>query len=488
MDHPELIRLSVPFTDFSEPPESRQVAHAEWKETFEKAYNELFTKYSIKGRMPSGDAAMILRLIELDEGFHELVKFDSATGRVYFSAKYKTIDDVMNDIWMRAAMYKITLSPQSRKDIVQTIMRRPLNTFNSIMIWVETMRIEKPETNPLNDLLEHFVYQNMVDAGMYAVFWDAFFRSVSVHIISSYHGVPFPSEIVPILVGTQGIGKSRFCQYLATSPDLFIDLGNKQHALGSPDTLRMIAGKIVAELGEMSIWRKTDVESVKSFVTQTVDSWVPKYKEGVAEFKRSTFFIGNSNEDKYLRDYTGNRRWFPVLIDHIEESLFEKPELIKKVWGWYLDGAMDVIKSGDYRCIKISKELNSFFEIKRNDAIDTGNDGDFLVSSVLSVEYELMRDNPLAEWIYLNPQDVAAKYYGDASRAQKDFRKVLAKVCRDLGYETSVSHRVSGSVVKVHKIAFKDARERKHEQVQEVIINLPRRGEKKEDVNPMGIF
>jgi len=487
MDHPELIRESVPFSDFDKPPESKIIARAEWEETFNKAYNEIFTKFSIKGRMPSGDASMILKLIELDAGFHELVKFDSATGKVYFSAKYNTIDDVMNDIWMRAAMYRITLSPQSRKDIVQTILRMPLNTFNSIMIWVETMRMDKPETNPLNDLLEHFIYQNMNDAGMYAIFWDTFFRSVSAHIISSYKGIPFPSEIVPILVGSQGIGKSRFCQYLATSPDLFIDLGNKQHALGSPDTLRMIAGKIVAELGEMSIWKKTDVESVKSFVTQTVDSWVPKYKEGVAEFKRSTFFIGNSNEEKYLRDFTGNRRWFPILIHHIEEELFDKPELIRKVWGWYLDGAMKVVESGDYKCLQVPKMLHDFFEIKRNDAIDTGNDGEFLLSSVLSVEAEIMRGNPMSEWVYINPQDVATKYYGDASRAANNFRRVLSKVCRDLGYETSVNHRANGMVVKAHRVLHQVAKNRDRSEVKEIVIDLPRRA-KKEETNPLGIF
>jgi len=487
MDHSELIRQSVPFTDFDEPPKSKTIAYDEWHEIFEKANNELFTKFSVKGKMPGNDAGMLIKLIELDETFHDLLKFDAATGKVLFSAKYNSIDDVMNAIWIRGAMYKITLSPQSRRDIIQTILRRPLNTINSIRLWVETMRESCPPINPLGELMKFFVYQNEADGPMYEVFWDTFFRSVSVHIVSSYLGVPFPSELVPILVGKQGVGKSRFCQYLATSPDLFIDLGNKQHALGSPDTLRMIAGKIVAELGEMSIWKKTDVESVKSFVTQTVDSWVPKYKEGVVEFKRSTFFIGNSNEDKYLRDFSGNRRWFPVLIDYIDEKLFDYPEIMKRVWGWYLEAAMPVIKSGDYKSIQVPKILHDFFEMKRNDAIDTGNDGDFLVSTVLAVEAEMVRDNPMAKWITINPQEVAARYYGDAHRAAHNFRKVLAKICRDLGYEVSVNQRVAGMVVKVHRVLFVTAKDRGVDpgatiDYADVILRA------KADSNPKGIF
>lgn len=484
MEHPELIRESIPFTDFQPPPESRQLLRAEYQETFEKAYNELFAKFSVKGRMPGNDASMIIRMIELDESFHELVKFDAATGKVYFSAKYNSIDDVMNDIWMRAAMYKITLSPQTRRDIVQTILRRPLNTFNSIHLWVETMRRNKPEHCPLDDLLEWFDYSNPHDEPMYREFWDHFFRSVAVHIVSSYKGSPFPSEIVPILVGSQGIGKSRFCQYVATSPDYFVDLGNKQHALGSPDTLRMIAGKIVAELGEMSIWKKTDVESVKSFVTQVVDSWVPKYKEGVVEFKRSAFFMGNSNEERYLRDFSGNRRWFPVLIKEIREGLFERPDIMRRVWGWYLDLAVGVIDRGDYRSLQVPKRLHDFFEIKRNNAIDTGTDGDFLVQTVLRLEAEEMKTAPMAEWVYISPQEVARSYYGEASRAAYNFPKILAKVCKDLGYEISVNRRVNGVQTKHHRVPFAVARDREKEEDAPVVV--PVKEIKAE--NPLGIF
>lgn len=464
---PELISKAVTFSDLEPISTHRHKAFEDHENMTTRCGSYLRANFGHPktGMLPQGDTRVIMEMIELDTDFHDLVKFDEATGKVYHSTIYKTVDDIKIAILRRGGLYGLNFSRNTRDDIIGLVLARPGNILNSTKMWVQKMETYCPQQDPLPKLLSYFQYTSEDDKELYNRFWNLFFRSASTHIISSYLGQPYPSEIVPVLVGKQGIGKTRFCEYLATSPDMYIDLGNKHSALGSPDSLRLISGKIVAELGEMSIWRRADAETVKSFVTQKVDSWIPKYKESPVEFKRSCFFIGNSNSEAFLRDFTGNRRWFPVHVDQICQELFDDERLIREVWGYYLEYAKDLILRGDYREIQVDKELNDFFEIKRASAIDTGNDGDFLKEVVLGMESSLLEQlKPSEDWIWIYPKSVASAYFGEASRANKQFKDILSKVCRDLGYETSVSKKDGNKVTRAHRIHRQAARDRFREE------------------------
>ncbi len=52
-------------------------------------------------------------------------------------------------------------------------------------------------------------------------------------------------------------------------------------------------------------------EKSKAFVSRRRESWVPKYKEFESKFKRRLIFIGSTNDDEFLNDPTGERRWLP---------------------------------------------------------------------------------------------------------------------------------------------------------------------------------
>ena len=465
---PDIISKGVSFSDLEPISAGRLKSYEDHESMIVSCASELRRDFANQrtGALPQGDTRVFVSMIEADTDFHDLVKYDEATGRVYHSTHYKSVDDIKIGILRRGGVYGLNISKQSRDDILGLVLSRPGNTLNSIKMWAQKMATYTPKSDPLPKLLEYFKYSSPDDVEKYNKFWSLFFRSASTHIVSSYLGAPYPSEIVPVLVGRQGIGKTRFCEYLATSPDMYVDLGNKHAALGSPDSLRLISGKVVAELGEMSIWRKTDAESVKSFVTQKVDSWVPKYKESPVEFKRSCFFIGNSNSESFLRDFTGNRRWFPVHVDQISPDLFDNERLIREVWGWYLEYAQDLIMKGDYREIQVDKELTEFFEEKRSNAIDTGNDGDFLKEVIMGIELAALDTiKPQEEWIWISPKAVASAYFGEASRANRQFKDILSKVCSDLGYEVSVCHKKAKAVYREHRISYAKAKERHSEEL-----------------------
>jgi predicted P-loop ATPase len=123
-------------------------------------------------------------------------------------------------------------------------------------------------------------------------------------------GTKFDSVL--ILNGPQGIGKSTFFSRLGTkwfSDSLTItDMRDKAAA-------EKLQGYWLLELGELAGIKKTDVETVKSFVSRTDDKYRASYGVNVESHPRQCVIVGSTNsESGFLRDITGNRRFWPVRV------------------------------------------------------------------------------------------------------------------------------------------------------------------------------
>ena len=124
-------------------------------------------------------------------------------------------------------------------------------------------------------------------------------------------GTKFDSVL--ILSGPQGIGKSTLFSRLAGawfSDSLTLtDMRDKTGA-------EKLQGYWILELGELAGMRKTDVETVKSFVSRTDDKYRASYGLNVENHPRQCVIVGSTNSDTgFLRDVTGNRRFWPVKVD-----------------------------------------------------------------------------------------------------------------------------------------------------------------------------
>ena len=121
-------------------------------------------------------------------------------------------------------------------------------------------------------------------------------------------GIKFDSVVV--LNGPQGMGKSSFFAKLGGkwfSDSLTIgDMKDK----AAPEKLQ---GYWILELGELAGLKKVDVETVKAFITRQDDKFRHSYGYSVEDHPRQCIIVGSTNnEDGFLRDITGNRRFWPV--------------------------------------------------------------------------------------------------------------------------------------------------------------------------------
>ena len=115
--------------------------------------------------------------------------------------------------------------------------------------------------------------------------------------------------------GYQGAGKSTLLRTLA-GEDNFCD--NEILGLEKREQQEALQGVWIYELAELEGMRKADVTHIKLFASKTHDKARPAWGRAVVDRPRRTIFCATTNEDDYLRDPTGNRRWWPVAIGRID--------------------------------------------------------------------------------------------------------------------------------------------------------------------------
>lgn len=151
-------------------------------------------------------------------------------------------------------------------------------------------------------------------------------------------GCKFDNMIV--LVGAQGIGKSYLGKLLGKEwySDTFTTLAGKE-------AYEQLKGCWILEMGELSVMKKAEVESVKMFISKQEDNYRAAYGKHAQINKRQCVFYGTTNDDTFLRDRTGNRRFWPIGVD-TSKALYDVFTLsssdIDQVWAealsWYRQG------------------------------------------------------------------------------------------------------------------------------------------------------
>lgn len=153
------------------------------------------------------------------------------------------------------------------------------------------------------------------------------------------------------LVGDEGKGKSTLVNKLGREwySDSFMGV---QGVLA----MEQLQGVWIMEIAELSGFKKAEVESVKHFISKQVDEFRVAYGKRKDVFARQGIFVATTNELNFLKDYNGNRKFWPVVINRSEaaRSVFTEfdSKVVSQVWaeaylGWlqgedlYLDRRME---------------------------------------------------------------------------------------------------------------------------------------------------
>lgn len=162
---------------------------------------------------------------------------------------------------------------------------------------------------------------------------------------------------VPVISGAQGAGKSTMCRVMAKGWFGELASFDDQKAV---EQMRLCW---IMELAEMAANNRHEIEEQKRFISAKSSRVRLAYRRNSAEYKRQCVFIGTTNQSEYLKDHTGNRRWWP-LICHLPmiDTRRLKSEM-DQIWAEVMDLCADpdatTELSNEARVIAMSRQQDT---------------------------------------------------------------------------------------------------------------------------------
>lgn len=114
-------------------------------------------------------------------------------------------------------------------------------------------------------------------------------------------------DVMLVLVGDEGLGKSTILSRMAGKwfSDSLVNMDGKEG-------MESIRQAWIIEVGELTSIKKSEVESVKAYLSRQVDMYRPSYGRTIEEYPRQCVFFGTTNERNFLKGHTGNRRFWVI--------------------------------------------------------------------------------------------------------------------------------------------------------------------------------
>lgn len=181
------------------------------------------------------------------------------------------------------------------------------NAYDSAQDWVNSLEWDG---TPRLDSWLHTVY-HVDDNEYHRAIGSNWFKGLVKRIL--HPGSKFDYAL--LLQGKQGIKKSTSLLSIASEKYHveFTDLNVKEFQ-------QDIQGKLIVEFSEGAVFRKSDQETLKSILTRQQDTYRPPYARASRDFPRRCVFAVTANNDEILKDDTGNRRWWVVILPDEEAN------------------------------------------------------------------------------------------------------------------------------------------------------------------------
>ena len=150
-------------------------------------------------------------------------------------------------------------------------------------------------------------------------------------VVMAFNEGESAAQGVLVLKGQQGVGKTRWLQYLL--PECGRTWGKDSVALDptNKDDVMKATRFWIVELGEIrSSIRQEKLDRLKAFITESTDVYRRPYDRKELKAPRRTVFFGTVNNDQFLKDDTGERRYWilPIADIQLDQSLD-----INQLWG-----------------------------------------------------------------------------------------------------------------------------------------------------------
>ena len=196
-----------------------------------------------------------------------------------------------------------------------------------------------------------------------------------------------------VLQGSQGCGKTTWIKKLV--PRQFLKTGLDLDP-NSTDSIRKCIKYWVVELGELDSTMKSDQAKLKAFLTEAVDEYRIPYAVSPERFNRTTSFYGTVNKANFLKDETGDRRYWVIPVENIDYDLLNSIDM-EQVWGEAVTLLAENINNLNLNKeeLKLLNKSNEAFRVKG--------------TTQIAIETSFAWDSPKETWVFMQSSEIARK-------------------------------------------------------------------------------
>lgn len=210
---------------------------------------------------------------------------------------------------------------------------------------IETVAIQKTRSEPrewMQNLkwdgikrVEHFFVTHCnADDTIYS---NALSKNWWVSLIARVYRPGCQCDNMLVLEGIQGAFKTSLLREIGGSWYRSLNV-----AVDSKDFLISLRGALIIEIGELNSFGKSGITAIKNIITTKEDSYRENYKLRNSQFLRQCIFVGTTNEDTYLKDSTGARRFWPLKVNgkiDIDKVRRDREQLFAEAVSMFESGA-----------------------------------------------------------------------------------------------------------------------------------------------------
>ena len=267
---------------------------------------------------------------------------------------------------------------------------------------------------------------------------------------------PFSLDLILVFKGKQGIGKTRFFERLAMLPQYFgegvcIDPRNK-------DSIIQATSNWICELGEIGSTLKKDMDSVKAMLTKANDEYRLPYGRTTLKFPRMTSFVGTVNDDKFLIDQTGNRRFATVPISddiHIDYNTQIRPFNSLQLWVQVYRIVQEEIAKGATiaSCFRLDPEMKAELDSRNEEYTKPMKAEDEVIDILakLNIERQITSSNYTITDEYMTVTEFISQHTSLNKYTTEQVGKVLTK----LGYGSQLK-KSNGKTTRIKLLPKKE--------------------------------
>ena len=264
---------------------------------------------SAKNPQPIMNMDNVLRILEAYPKFKDIIWFDEFHQRLFTtweSEKRREWTDVDNIKLTAFFQRKLGFRRISAEHVSNATMIYAHNNLkNEVKSWMETLKWdEKPR-------IEMFFVDCLgAKNNLYTLYSS---KNWWISMISRVYQPGSKVDNMVVLEGGQGKFKST--ALAAVGGEWFTEA---HESVISKDFLMILHGNLIVEISELDAFSKAEVSTIKKVITCQKDRFRPPYGRLAQDYPRRCLFVGTTNEDLYLRDSTGGRRFWPIKIGNID--------------------------------------------------------------------------------------------------------------------------------------------------------------------------